>query len=129
LKMDDFKALLRELPDIAIVLLERQAVAFYHGNIDQQIEATMGESTGWTTYKVTGSVTDTPNDFIEAMRERTSLRETKQETVDVKLLETTPWEPREWVAVNRSEFDTTFAEVSEHHECFQIVPLTTSSTS
>ena len=114
--MEEFKDLLREIPDLALLLLEQQMAVSKNSYMHQYIDLSINDSTGQTVAHGRASVLATPNDYVRAARKLTISR-IDMNSVEVSLLCSLAWEfddVNSWEVIGKHDFDTTFAEVSRN---------------
>lgn len=121
LETESFKELLREVPDIAIALLDRQLTVFTAEAIPEMIRMEVHDCNGKNYFSLYASCTATPNDHIRAVRKSANLSQAKQDSFELSLVFNTYYpdedhryygESDELVSVEKHEFDTTIAEVN-----------------
>lgn len=126
MSMEDFKNLLRELPDLAVLLLERQMVIPNPSRGRQYIVVLVHDCTGQGVADGFTSVIATPNDYIRVARKLTKSR-IEMESFEISLPRKRAWtfnRSDQLVKLEKHQFDTTFAEVSQALVNSQLISLT-----
>lgn len=114
---EGFKDLMLEIPDLAVLLFERQMAVSKNsctGCTHQYIDLSVYDCTGQTVAHGRAAVLATPNDYVRTARKLITSG-IDVNSVEAPLLCSLGWEFNSfnnWEEIGMDEFDTTFAEVS-----------------
>ncbi|GAB7324543.1 hypothetical protein MBLNU13_g08447t1 [Cladosporium sp. NU13] len=116
MSMEDFKNLLRELPDLAVLLLERQMVIPNPSRCRQYIILSVHDCTGQAVADGRMSLIATPNDYVRVARKLTTSR-IETESFEMSLPRKQVWtlnNSNKFDKLEKHQLDKTCAEVSQN---------------